>query len=75
MQMTAVIDRFEGDAAVLLAGDKEDTVRWPRKLLPQGAKEGDILRLSFAIDAEATRQAKNEADDLLRQLLNSQKED
>lgn len=73
MQIKAVIDRFEDGRAVLLAGDREEAVRWPKALLPEGAKEGDILRVSLAVDADATRQAREEAETLLRQLLDSQK--
>lgn len=72
MHIKTVIDRFEGDVAVLLAGDREDAVRWPKVLLPEGAKEGDILRVSLSVDADATRQAREEAETLLRQLLDSQ---
>lgn len=72
MHIKTIIDRFEGDVAVLLAGDGEEKAHWPKVLLPEGAKEGDILRISLTIDAEATRQAREEAETLLRQLLESQ---
>jgi hypothetical protein len=52
------IDRFEGDRkqiAVLLMEDGEQ-INWPKKLLPRGAKAGDVLTLSFDRDTEATRQ-------------------
>jgi hypothetical protein len=52
------IDRFEGDKkdiAVLLTDDGEQ-VNFPKKMLPRGAKAGDVLTLSLERDAEATRQ-------------------
>lgn len=36
--MKAVIDRFEGEYAVLLIGEDETRVNLPRKLLPAGAR-------------------------------------
>ncbi len=70
MRVRVVLDRFEGDKAVLLVGDAEQSVAWPRAFLPDGAAEGDVLWLALSIDSEATRVAKEEAEDLLRKLLN-----
>lgn len=39
----AVIDRIEGDDAILLVGDREQERRVPADDLPKGAKEGSIL--------------------------------
>lgn len=72
MRVKAVIDRFEGDKAVLLLGDDETAVNWPRHLLPDGAREGHILWLSGTIDEEATRQARAEGEAMLRKLLERQ---
>lgn len=50
------LDRFEGDAkdiAVLIDDDGE-TLNVPRAFLPKGAKAGDVLAVSFEIDAAAT---------------------
>lgn len=69
MQLKAVIDRFEANKAVILVGDDEQAVAWPRKALPEEVKEGDIIRFSINIDADATRTARSEADELLRQIL------
>ena len=69
MQMQAVIDRFEGDKAVLLVGSEEAQVVWPRQLLPGEVKEGDILQVNLQIDSEATKTAKLAADNLLKEIL------
>ena len=45
--MKAVIDRFEGDLAVLILGDKDQRLNLPRKLLPPKAKEGSWLTLDI----------------------------
>jgi hypothetical protein len=68
----AVIDRMEESKAILLVGEKECTVAWPRELLPQGAKEGDVLDIQLSVNREATREAREEAEVLLRQLLEQQ---
>ena len=69
MQIQAVIDRFEGNKAVLLVGDEEVQVVWLRKNLPAEVKEGDILSINLQVDSETTVAAKEEAEDLLKQIL------
>ena len=57
MKLNLSIDRFEGDkkeTAVLLADDGTP-INFPRRLLPKGAKAGDILALSIERDTAATR--------------------
>jgi hypothetical protein len=57
LNLHLTIDRFEGDrkqVAVLLTDDG-DQINFPKKLLPKGAKAGDILRFSIDMDAEASR--------------------
>ncbi|HML35717.1 DUF3006 domain-containing protein [Sporomusa sphaeroides] len=68
MEMKAVIDRFEGKKAVLLVGDQEISVVWPRELLPK-CEEGDILAIQMAVDRAATEQARAEIDDLFEQIM------
>lgn len=74
MQIQAVIDRFEGNKAVLLVGDDEAQVAWPRHILPSEVKEGDVLQVDVQIDHEATKAAKAEAEDLLKQILANNQE-
>lgn len=69
MHVKAVLDRFESDKAVLLLGDGEAVVIWPRQLLPDGLNEGDILRISVDIDKDGTKLARSDAQKLLRQVL------
>lgn len=72
--MKAVIDRFEGDIAVLLVGERRMDI--PRTLLPKAAKEGDWLRIDMkgdqvfraVIDAEETSNAKQRIEDKLARL-------
>lgn len=69
MKVQAIIDRFEGDLAVLLAGDEEQQVLWPRQLMPADAKEGDLLAILLTVDEHATRMARSEAEAALKRLL------
>jgi len=74
MLIQAVIDRFEGNKTVLLVGDDEAQVVWPKNILPREVKEGDILRMDLQIDGEATAAAKAEAESLLKQILGKNQE-
>lgn len=69
MKINAVIDRIEGKRAVLFLGDETESITFPRAYLPSGAKEGDHLTVTIAIDAQRTQEAKAEAEDLLAQIL------
>ncbi|NLY11299.1 MAG: DUF3006 domain-containing protein [Firmicutes bacterium] len=68
MEFQAVIDRFEGEWAVLLVGEKEYVVNFPKELLPKGAKEGDHLSGNFRIDQDSTEQARQRVTSLLEKL-------
>ena len=70
--MRAVIDRFEGSQALLLFGDEGIAVPLPRRILPPGAAEGDILRVSFQIDHEAAAAQRKKIEELLNKLKSDQ---
>jgi len=53
--LKAVIDRFEGDYAVVLFGNDEIKVDIPKVLLPEGSKEGSWFKVSFELDIEETK--------------------
>jgi hypothetical protein len=59
-QVRAVIDRIEdNDLAVLLIGDEgKIQLDVPLDLLPEGASDGDHLRLTFALDKASTEETK-----------------
>jgi len=48
-----IIDRFEGDWAVIEYG--RATFNFPRALLPKEAREGDVLRFHVQVDVDTTR--------------------
>ena len=64
----AVIDRFEGENAVLLVGKNEQQVLFPTSELPKNLNEGDYLRMNISFDAEATKNALNESASLLNKI-------
>lgn len=72
METKVIIDRFEGDKAIILIGESEISAVWPRSFLPEGSREGDILRFAANIDVEATKEARAAVAELLKQLTNKE---
>ena len=68
MDITAVVDRFEGDQAVLLVGAEEMAAVWPRASLPAGVREGHVLTVRIAGDNDATVRTQAAAAALLERL-------
>lgn len=62
---SAVIDRFEGDYAVLFFAGSETPINVLRRELPEDVREGDHLKIEFhdgeVIQAEYDEQATEEA--------------
>ena len=71
-----IIDRFEDDWAVIEPLE-EPIVHFniPINLLPQNAKEGDVLIIDITIDKERTRQRRNKILDKLNSLKKQDKGD
>jgi hypothetical protein len=51
-----VLDRVEGDWAVIEYG--KTMLQLPKALLPENAKEGDILQIHISVDTEQTKTRK-----------------
>jgi FKBP-type peptidyl-prolyl cis-trans isomerase (trigger factor) len=68
MAITATVDRFEGDLAVLLMGDQETVVYVHRFDLPPEVRQGDVLRLEVTIDREATEKRREEVREKIERL-------
>ncbi len=58
-----IIDRFEGEWAILECEDRT-TFDLPRRLLPHDAKEGDVVNIAVAIDQEATNNLRKENNNI-----------
>ncbi|MCR1899725.1 DUF3006 domain-containing protein [Irregularibacter muris] len=63
--MKVIIDGFEGNFAVVELENKV-LVNMPKELIPQGAKEGDILDIH--IDQEETQRRKKKIKRLMEDL-------
>jgi hypothetical protein len=55
-----IIDRFEGDIAVVEYEGKNYNI--PRAWLPVGAKEGDVVVVTLVVDEEATARRRMEME-------------
>jgi hypothetical protein len=73
---SAVIDRFEGQSAVLLVGSEQRVVDVPRDRLPSGVQPGQWLRIQLngetlvqvIVDADATETARRRIEEKLARL-------
>jgi hypothetical protein len=60
------IDRFEGDEWAVLEDEHARTFRVPRRWVPAGAREGDVLTATEAAAEPATQTIRFELDPALR---------
>jgi hypothetical protein len=67
---TVIIDRVEGDLAVVVLCD-DDSVKFnlPLKYLPKDVRGGDHLQVSFAVDEGSREAEKKRIEDLYKQLM------
>jgi len=63
--MKFVIDRFEGDIAILV---NDIILNLPRCILPEEAREGDVISIEIKIDREETERLRKEVEDKLKSL-------
>ena len=67
--MRAFVDSVEdGVARVLLGEDESVTVTVPASWLPEGVREGQVLRVTWEADEDGTEDAKKAVEDLYAQL-------
>ena len=53
--LRGVIDRYEGEYAVLVFGDGQRLL-WPREQLPARAREGVVVAITLTVDLTNTEQ-------------------
>lgn len=63
--MEFVIDRLEGDIAIVELGDGK-MAELPKVILPDGAKEGDTIKV--IIDSEKTSRIKKDIENLMKEV-------
>ena len=69
----AVIDRFEGDSAVIKTEDGQELL-WPKLNLPEDAKEGSALRLGLSTNQTDEEERAKLAKTLLNEILQNKKD-
>lgn len=70
MEIRVTVDRIEEGKAVLLVRESEtDAILWPVQALPEGVREGMILKIRVEPDEEATQAAKERVENLLKKLV------
>ena len=68
MNIKIIIDRFEGEKAVLKTDDGHSVI-WPKNKLPAGIKEGVILNFNIADDGETEKGKRNLAKEILNEII------
>lgn len=64
--MEGIIDRFEGDYAVIEYNHK--VFHLPKEVLPLEAREGDVVQIKVYIHTEKTNSLKKETEKLMKDL-------
>lgn len=64
-----IIDRFEGDMAVIEYEGK--TFNLPRNLLPTEAREGNVIKISISVDREETEKRQKRIQELMDDVFES----
>lgn len=70
----ATIDRFEGEVAVIKTDDGQE-ILWPKKDLPEDAKEGSALRLNASTSQGDEEERTKLAKTLLNEILQPKKDE
>jgi len=69
IKIRALIDRFEGETAILLLGEEEqESADFPKSFLPAGSKEGDILKIKIILESRRTKEAKLKVAEMIEKL-------
>jgi hypothetical protein len=68
-----VLDRFEGDWAVI--EDNGTVFNLPKKLLPPGAAEGDVIEISVEVAAGETEKRRGRIQRLANDLFENDSQD
>ena len=71
IKFKALIDRMEGNKAVVLLGEEErESADFPKSFLPEGSKEGDILSFKIRLESRRTKEAKEKVSEMIEKLKN-----
>ena len=65
-----IVDRFEGDWVVIEYDGT--TFNFPRTLLPQDIKEGDVITISISIDQTVTKDRRQKAKEMMKDFFDKE---
>ncbi len=68
MEIKAIVDRIEGEWAVLLVRDDEKVRFNLPVVFLAGTREGDHVTMTITVDAASTDEARQQASDLIGKL-------
>lgn len=69
IKIRGLIDRIEGETAVLFLGEEEqESTDFPKTFLPAGSKEGDILKIRITTESRRTKEAKQKVAAMIDKL-------
>lgn len=68
MRLTGVLDRLEEEYGVILLGEEEIKVNWPRAFLPANIREGQYVSFDLTIDYKKTEESKKEIEAIWQKL-------
>jgi hypothetical protein len=75
-ELRVTVDEIEhgpdGERLATLVTDDGDTFVVPCAVLPDGTRDGDVLRVSFEHEADQTEQRRSRISDLQRRLFGEQ---
>lgn len=69
MEIIFIIDRFEGEKAILKTEDGKEEIIFPRRFLPE-AREGSIIHFDAKEAKKAEEEKRKKAKDILNEILN-----
>ena len=67
-KLYGMIDRFEGDFAVVLMRSDDERIDIKKKLLPFGTGEGDLLEITLKSSKDRTKKAKDDVEGMISEL-------
>ncbi len=68
ISINGVIDRFEGEYAVVLDREGGSLLDIPRKVLPEGAEEGSFVEIRIKVRKNKTREAMQKVEKMIKKL-------
>ncbi|NTU69729.1 DUF3006 family protein [bacterium] len=72
--LAGIIDRFDGDNAVVIIKETQQIILWPIRKLAQDVNVGDLVWLHLACDKDLTMEREKIARKILEEVINGKEE-